>query len=125
MPPVSVRYPCPDLSTAQQALATVAQGSESSEAAGIASSAKYFDTFDWRLYQAGLALLSQAGRAGSYLTLTDLDGTPKLRLRHHEEPGFVWDLPAGPLHDAIAPLVEMRRLLPMVALSSSSNRFAR
>lgn len=76
--------------------------------------AVYHDTFDWRLYRAGGTLTALPGARGTRLLWRSLDGT----LRHRGEvdavPSFAADLPAGPLRDELAPLIEMRRLLPIV-----------
>jgi CHAD domain-containing protein len=75
----------------------------------------WLDTFDWRLYRAGLVLAhEQAGRAGRLL-LTAADGTPVAEqpapAAQPRRPSL--ELPAGPVWDRIATLVRPRALLPV------------
>ena len=79
-----------------------------------------YDSFDWRLFQAGYALqLTAPARAEERWSLslarrsagkTIICG--QIELPPGSSPGFAEDLPPGPLADAIAPLIEMRKLLP-------------
>ena len=81
----------------------------------------WLDTFDWRLYRAGLMLeFEQASRAGRLL-LSRADGTPQA-----EQPVTGWpsrrpalDLPPGPVRDRIMVLIRPRALLPIVRASST------
>ncbi len=100
----------------------------------------YFDTFDWRIHRDGGVLRlaparRHAGRApahrGAELTWLKLDGSVRHRLPV-EIPGagrgksgagetpalppFARDFPAGAFRRAIAPVIAMRRLMPVVEL---------
>jgi len=76
-----------------------------------------YDTFDWRLYKDGGVLTStRIGRHGT-LRWTDHDGRLRHLLRRTTMPPFAADFPDGPLRDELAPVIEMRRLLPMVRLT--------
>jgi CHAD domain-containing protein len=77
----------------------------------------WLDTFDWRLYRAGLMLrFEQARRGGGRLLLSRTDGTPQA-----EQPVTSWprrprlaeDLPDGPVRDRIIGLTRPRALLPL------------
>ncbi|HEY4462165.1 MAG TPA: CHAD domain-containing protein [Streptosporangiaceae bacterium] len=75
----------------------------------------WLDTFDWRLYRAGLTLQHVSSRGGvSELRLTGPDGlrltAPAGRPRW---PGLAEALPAGPLRDRVAPVAGIRALLPI------------
>jgi CHAD domain-containing protein len=76
------------------------------------------DTADRRLRDAGLELqLEAAGTGGARLVLHEQPGRPSLtaevaRARRH----LVDDLPPGALRDLLAPVVEMRALLPLARL---------
>jgi CHAD domain-containing protein len=122
MTPVPVRYSFDDLVAARQAFQTVTERLESRTPSTCARSETFYDSFDWRLFKAGLALVAQRGTTGTYLALTDLDGSVRHRLRYRGEPGFAWDLPHSPLREAIAPMIEIRRLLPMLVLESSGRQ---
>ncbi len=76
----------------------------------------WLDTFDWRLYNAGLILEHEQTRRAARLILTGQDGSPRA-----EQPVSGWqsrrpvmpaDLPPGVLRDAIAALLEPRAILP-------------
>ena len=81
----------------------------------------WLDTFDWRLYRAGLMLEFEQARRGGRLLLSRADGTPQA-----EQPVTVWpprrpalDLPPGPVRDRIMVLIRPRALLPIVRASST------
>ena len=78
----------------------------------------YLDTFDWRLYRSGGSLRSSPEGRSTVLRWDALDGTPLFRLRVGGNPDFVWDLPPGPVREALEPLVEMRRLMPRLEISN-------
>ncbi len=76
----------------------------------------FYDTFDWRLYRDGGSLaVTPVGKASSLLWAGH-GGAVRHRLCLGSPPGFVWDLPPGPCRDALAPVLQMRRLLPMVKI---------
>ena len=78
----------------------------------------WLDTFDWRLYRAGLVLEYEHARRGGRLLLS------KNEVPQAEQPVDGWrpsrprlasDLPAGPVRDQIGKLASPRALLPMAA----------
>jgi CHAD domain-containing protein len=81
----------------------------------------WLDTFDWRLYRAGLTLQFEQARRGGRLLLTKTDGTPQA-----EQAVTSWprrpplDLPDGPVRDRIAVLIRPRALLPIVRAVSTA-----
>jgi CHAD domain-containing protein len=81
----------------------------------------WLDTFDWRLYRAGLMLQFEQARRGGRLLLSRADGTPAA-----EQPVTGWsprrpalDLPPGPVRDRIMVLISPRALLPIVRATST------
>src|SRR4051794_9732695 len=73
----------------------------------------WLDTFDWRLYDAGLLLELTETEAGSDLALTQLAGGDLVaHVATTKAPMWPTDLPSGPLRDNVAARVEMRALLP-------------
>ncbi len=81
----------------------------------------WLDTFDWRLYRAGLMLEFERARRGGQLLLSSADGTPQA-----EQPVTGWpprrpalDLPPGPVRDRIMVLIRPRALLPIVRAVST------
>jgi CHAD domain-containing protein len=81
----------------------------------------WLDTFDWRLYRAGLMLQFEQARRGGRLLISRADGTPQA-----EQPVTGWssrrpalDLPPGPVRDRIMVLISPRALLPIVRATST------
>ncbi|MCF7994119.1 MAG: CHAD domain-containing protein [Chromatiaceae bacterium] len=103
----------------------------------VTLSRRFFDSFDWRLFVAGvslewrfseasaspytaMSLFEDAQPARSTLCWRDLsepDAEPILQPLE-SEPGLLDEMPAGPVRERLAPLLEMRRLLPMVEVIS-------
>ena len=84
----------------------------------------WFDTFDWRLFRAGLSLEYVATRRGGELVLAGAAGSPAVT-----RPVTGWrsirgyqagDLPDGPLADRIAGLIAPRALLPTATVSTAA-----
>lgn len=84
----------------------------------------FYDTFDWRLYAAGLVLFVDRSKEQTRLHLRALaDGRDVVSVEQAEAPGFVHELPAGALRDRLLPLAGMRRLLEIAVLSCASRCF--
>ena len=75
----------------------------------------WLDTFDGRLHAAGLILRQVAGAGSGELVLSTSAGAAVARepLRATRWPGLIDVIPAGPLRDRLAPVVEIRALLPL------------
>jgi CHAD domain-containing protein len=77
----------------------------------------YFDTFDWRLYNTASQLVIEKSPQGSHLDWLDMDsGRIKERAALQKAPDFAWNLPLGPLQKELAPIMEVRRLIPYVRI---------
>jgi CHAD domain-containing protein len=81
---------------------------------------RFFDSFDWSLYLAGAALEEVAAEGRRELLWQDLgaNGAMLARQAVDAEPGLVAELPPGPVQTRLAPVLGIRRLLPMVTLAS-------
>lgn len=75
------------------------------------------DTFDGRLRAAGLRLELRTAR-GTELVLTG-GGSPPAHLATTGAPRFAVDLPRGPFRARLAPVLDVRALLPLVTLRST------
>jgi CHAD domain-containing protein len=84
----------------------------------------WLDTFDWRLYKAGLTLHQVTAGRSSQLILTGLDGeqvtAPVDRPATLRWPALATRLPAGALRDSIIPVTGNRALLPVVTAASQA-----
>ena len=117
-------------------------------AAGKSSTVRrtWIDTFDWRLFRAGLTLELLVGRGTSELVVTGRDGelvateltappttgraaangrssargdgSGQLAERRVRWPSLVQDLPVGALRERLAPVVGVRALLPVTKATS-------
>lgn len=80
----------------------------------------FLETFDWRVYHAGSIIESISGGQGVELIWRKRkNGMLLHRAMLDGPPGFVQDLPHGTFHDNLAPVLEMRKLLPLVRIESS------
>jgi len=83
----------------------------------------WLDTFDWRLYRAGLTL-EQIARSGlAELVLTGRDGDVLATERMEDGlkpgwPGLLRELPAGPLRELLEPVAGVRALAPVARATS-------
>jgi hypothetical protein len=82
-----------------------------------------YDTFDWRLYHHGWHMVREGNRfavtcASSGRTICDvtLDGKKNRR--------FGWDFPASDFADRLAPVLEMRALIPVVDIEKTTESIA-
>jgi CHAD domain-containing protein len=92
----------------------------------------WLDTFDWRLFRAGLTLELVADRGRSELVLTGRDGDlvaaeaattsapgdDQVAARPIRWPARIDQLPVGPLREHLAPVVGVRALLPVTRATS-------
>ena len=113
---LSAAYAVPAAADREQLLEAVETRFRVLSEADPARRVTYFDTFDWRLYRAGGCLRLTPGRRGKALSWLSLDGTLRHRLAVDSAPTFAWDFPPGPFRQALEPVIEMRRLLPVVEL---------
>ena len=78
----------------------------------------YLDTFDKRLQRAGMSLSSSAPNGFSALLLESAEGRVECRLANGALPAFATDLPAGALQERVAPVIQVRRLLPQATVET-------
>jgi CHAD domain-containing protein len=77
---------------------------------------RYLDTFEWLLYHAGHSLRQEGHLWQLHLPETSaapLETTTRARRR----PRFWWEFPAGPFRNALASLIDLRALLPIMELT--------
>jgi CHAD domain-containing protein len=93
----------------------------------------WLDTFDWRLYAAGLVLRQVSGPGGGELVLTTAEGEAVLSQpltasqggtarRSPRWPGLLSVIPDGPLRDRLGPVVDVRALLPLARTDGTVTR---
>jgi CHAD domain-containing protein len=78
-----------------------------------------YDTFDWRVFGSNAVLEAEFNGKQHELLWRSLNDTGKrLHVALNRAPRFAQDIPAGQLHDILAPVLEMRELMPLVNISS-------
>ncbi len=92
----------------------------------------WLDTFDWRLYRAGLTLEQVRRRGATELTLTGRDGEVIAAQQLASRPGghgakarwpcLASELPPGPLAERVEPVAGVRALLPVARAVSRVTR---
>jgi CHAD domain-containing protein len=80
----------------------------------------YFDSFDWRLHQQGFRLATRQRDGARTLRLESADFSLEAPLGKKAAPSFGPRLPDGPLKALIAPILEERRLLPLMKVATRS-----
>jgi CHAD domain-containing protein len=82
----------------------------------------YYDSFDWRLYQNDSLLEDTCDGNVHTLVWRTLKGEHRCpRLKLPAAPRFARDLPQGPFHNLLAPVLEMRELVPKFRVRSRIN----
>ena len=76
-----------------------------------------YDTFDWRLHNAGTLLQVTASRRGVRWSWRALDGGLRQQVWEPSTPGLLADVEDAGLRQELDPIVAMRRLLPWVEVS--------
>ena len=82
----------------------------------------YYDSFDWRLYQAGKLLTWQQQNADSQLCLLGTgDNSARTAIHLEQEPSrFAADLPPGQLRQELDDLLGLRAFLPVATIETRS-----
>jgi len=111
----------PSAEAAEEAFENLARRYRVRREAQPRSVVTYYDTFDWRLHADGGTLSSTPRETEQRLVWRHADGSLRHRLLTRSVPGFAWDFPPGALRDDLAPILEMRRLLPLLELESEGS----
>jgi CHAD domain-containing protein len=122
MNPVATDYLLPPEQDMDSIAAAIRAAFRCEQEPPASSERRFFDSFEWSLYQAGVALeeVSAAGRRE--LVWEDLadSGAVLARQSISTEPGLVAELPPGPVRERLAPVLGVRRLLALLTLASTS-----
>lgn len=116
----NLKFKLPDTHNEKQFMSKLAVQYAIKKDSAIAENIKYFDTFDWRLFNKSLVLYV----SGKKLCLRKL---AKNEIIHSAEtatlPVFLWEFPDYELKEYLAPIIKMRALLKMVELHSHSTPY--
>jgi len=83
----------------------------------------YYDTFDWRLFRKKLVFQKVRCQDRTELQFHSFSDEVVAEALLSVEPGFAWDLPDSALREKLAPVIEMRRLLPLAEVSFHGVQF--
>ncbi len=87
-----------------------------SEEAVTDAAQTFYDSFDWRVWQAGGELSHETGEPGQLCWIDRRNGESPACERIDRAPDFSDGLPPGPLRDHLAEVLEMRVLPPQVGI---------
>ncbi len=124
MPSLPVTYRLDDLSTGRRILDTLCRRFPHSRSTGESRDTTYYDTFDWRVFRRGWVLTSERGHTSRVLCCLQRNGAELYRTPIAESPGFAWNLPEGVLRQALAGVLEMRRLLPLFTIEAGQETWS-
>ncbi len=80
---------------------------------------RFFDSFEWSIFQGGAALEERLDGRRHSLIWHDLRAdTAPLEQDIDGSPGFAWELSAGPVRERVGPLLGVRRLLPLLEVTT-------
>ena len=114
MAPQAISYLLPDDFDLDRLKAVLAESNSLREDAPSKIKQTFYDSFDWRIWQAGAELVHEQGQLGRLCWQSHKVGRPPLCQVIDRSPGFAADLPPGALADKLASVLEMRVLLPKV-----------
>jgi CHAD domain-containing protein len=84
----------------------------------------FFDTFDWRLFSEGKSISIQTGKSGPEVHVVDHHkNEPIAVIPGHLPSGYADDLPPGHIRDIIIDIIDVRRLLPCLEITSRQTAF--
>ncbi|MEJ2591901.1 MAG: CHAD domain-containing protein [Candidatus Thiodiazotropha sp.] len=80
------------------------------------ASQTFYDSFDWRIWQAGGELAHETGEGGRLCWFDRRSGEPQACVQTDQPPDFSEKLPPGPLRERLTAALEMRIVLPQVRI---------
>jgi CHAD domain-containing protein len=112
-------YLVPDGADLAAVLAELHRRRRLNEGPWLASEHHFLDSFDWRLFLAGAMLEQCSDTEGARLIWHDSRRADAQLVQGCEGlPGLLSDLEAGPVHEQLAPVLGIRRLLPVITILS-------
>ena len=116
----NLKYNLPDGYDEKQIVRNLADQYILKKEPAIAERIRFFDTFDWRLFNKSLVLYG----SGSKLFLRKLAKHEILySVKSSSRPIFIWEFPYGELKKHLAPIIRMRALLKLAEVYSRSTPY--
>lgn len=125
MPNLNSHFLLPSTVTIEQFTADLNATTEIREVARQASQKTYYDSFDWRLYEADIACaVMQSGQTFRLLLHCLASGELLEEISIPRAPVFAGDIAAAAWRDLVAPALEMRALLPVLTQPLTQYEYA-
>ncbi|WP_432742568.1 CHAD domain-containing protein [Methylobacter sp. G7] len=114
---MSLQFEFPANLTAENFIAALSHEVDTQLASRQSSCKTYYDSFDWRLYSNDITGEFNQAKSASSLTLRSIkNGSVIAESERKTVPLFSKEFEPGIIHDIVAPLLEMRALLPVCTL---------
>ena len=122
MPILPLHFKFPPDTSVEQFIAQLNKRISLSVVSRQQSTLTYFDSFDWRLYEANiLGEYNQKEHSGNF-ALKNLKTEQTLAsMELSKVPKFSWNFKAGPIRSKLESVLEMRALLPIASVESTSH----
>jgi CHAD domain-containing protein len=111
----SYRYKIPDSINIQEITLDISKNFSIKKESSIQCSQLFFDTFDWRLYDAGLLLIKENNE---FMLCSSQSEIPieKVTITSQIQMQFWWDFPDGSFKDTLKKILDVRALMPLVEI---------
>ncbi len=110
-------FKIPDSINSQKIINDISKNFSIKNESPIQNRQVFFDTFDWRLYDAGLLLIKEKNDFLLCSLKTDLP-IEKVTIKSQIQPKFWWDFPDGSLKDTLKKSLDVRALIPQVEIEN-------
>ncbi len=110
-------YKIPDSIKIQKIIGEISKNFPIKKDSPLPSRQVFFDTFDWRLYEAGLSLIKVNNEFLLCSLQTELP-VEKAFIHAQIQPRFWWDFPDGSLKDALKNFLDVRALIKLIEIES-------
>jgi len=115
---MSLQFECPVNLTAEDFIVKLGHELDAQPASRHSSCTTYYDSFDWRLYSSDISCEFNQTKPSSSLTLRSIkSGAAIADAALNKVPVFSKEFEPGIMRDILAPLLEMRALLPVCVLN--------
>lgn len=115
------RCKIPNLKSIQTIITEISQKFSINKTSPMQHRQLFFDTFDWRLYDAGLFLIREQNEFILVSLLTELP-VEKTVVDFRIQPKFWWDFPDGSLKDVLKKIMDVRVLIPLIEIENTINQ---
>lgn len=120
MAPPPRRFAVPDGTSTDDVLAALRQALRVAVERPVSRRRTFYDTFDWRVHRAGGSLEVEEEGTGARLVWRSLDGDERAAAPAPPSVRLAGDLPDGPLRDGLAAVLDVRALIPVARVRTTT-----